>query len=104
MDDGGGFEIENDVMHQLVANAVCGKLTFLGFHEKTKCSSIYFVCFCCKGALGVCHGLVQFLSFLYIFPEKIGQMMSWHLPPFGVAPLGNAGSAAEQIFEIETLH
>ena len=70
MDDGGGFEIENEVMHQLVANAVCGKLTFLGFHEKTKCSSIYFVCFCCKGALGTCHGLVQFLSFLYIFPEK----------------------------------
>ena len=25
VDDIGGFEIENDVMHQLVANAVCGK-------------------------------------------------------------------------------
>ena len=70
MDDGGGFEIENDVMDQLVANAVCGKLTFLGFHEKTKCTSIYFVCFCYKWALGTCHGSVQFLSFLYIFPEK----------------------------------
>ena len=83
MDDGGGFEIENDVMHQLVANAVCGKLTFLGFHEKTKFSSIHFVCFCYKGALHVetCHGSVQFLSFSCIFLKKIGQIMSWHPSP-----------------------